>query len=269
MERTKTAVSKMNKEVLLAPKSERVEMTLNTASALTSGLLIQRLTELYENPIEASVRETVSNAIDAVSVMHSGARPMVSIEAPTILNPVLVVSDNGLGMSYEDLKEIYSKYGASTKTNDFNQVGAYGLGAKAPLAYGTEFTVTSTKDGVKTTIIVAKEELTNYIKIIDSVQTEELSGTTVSIPVSNEDIDKFVDYINNYEKYPMEKDIDFIINGKQKENSKYVLINNGIKIFQSEDEVITGRVWLRKAMAFPILTEYTVDDVMQKVDTLS
>jgi hypothetical protein len=265
MERTKTATSKsMNKEVLLAPKSERVEMTLNTSSALTSGLLIQRLTELYENPVEAAVRETVSNAIDAVSVTHSGPRPVVSIETPTTLNPVLVVSDNGVGMSYEDLKEIYSKYGASTKADDFNQVGAYGLGAKAPLAYGTEFTVTSVKDGVKTTIIVAREELTNYIKIIDSVHTDEPSGTTVSIPVSNGDIDRFSVYVNNYEKYPMEKDIDFVINDKLKNDSEYVLLNKGIKTFQSGDDSVKGRVWVKKGMEFHILTKYTMEEVMQK-----
>ena len=41
----------------------------------------------------------------------------------------------------EEVQEIYSRYGASTKTDDLDQIGAYGLGAKSPLAYGNEFTV--------------------------------------------------------------------------------------------------------------------------------
>lgn len=47
----------LEKESLLEVDSEKVEMTLNTDSAVTSGLLIQRLTELYEDPIKAVVRK--------------------------------------------------------------------------------------------------------------------------------------------------------------------------------------------------------------------
>ena len=85
-ERSKVRQAKnIDKETLFAVKTEKVEMTLNTDSELAQGMLIQRLTELYEDPIEASVRETISNAIDAVSVAHSGKRPEVKVYTPSCL----------------------------------------------------------------------------------------------------------------------------------------------------------------------------------------
>lgn len=245
-ERSKLSqMTNMERETFVAAKAEKVEMKLNTDSAVASGLLIQRLTELYEDPVEASVRETVSNAIDAVTKSHSGERPEVNIYPPTSLNPVLTIKDNGVGMTYEDLKEIYSKYGASTKADDLDQIGAYGLGAKAPLAYGTEFTVTSVKDNQKTTIIVAREEMTNYIKIVDSVFTDEASGTTVSIPVSTSDIDRFSENVDKYKNIPIDKDIDLYINDKLITNDSYKQISDEVLIYDGKEKVY-ARAWVNE-----------------------
>lgn len=253
MNRSKvTRINQLEREVLLSAQAEKVEMTLNTENALASGLLIQRLTELYENPIEATVRETVSNAIDAVTESFSGKRPEVKIIAPTSLHPVLTIKDNGVGMNYEDLKEIYSKYGSSTKTDNMETIGAYGLGAKSPLAYGTEFTVTSVKNNQKTTIIVAREELTNYIKIVSSIETNEPSGTTVSVPVNSRDISRFVEYINKYKEIPMDKDIDLIINGEKIEEN-HTLLTTELKIYESSKETVLGKVWIDMKEAIDIL----------------
>lgn len=243
---TKVSRGSLEKENLLQVQSEKIEMTLNTDNAIASGLLIQRLTELYEDPIEASVRETVSNGFDAVAAAYSGDQPEVYIEMPTELNPVFVVRDNGVGMSYDDLKEIYSKYGASTKMNNFDQIGAYGLGAKAPLAYGSQFTVSSVKDGHKTTIIVAREELTNYIKVIDSFETDEQSGTTVSIPVASNDIERFVTHARKYAENPADFKVNLYINGEKVENDGYVELTDDMVIFSKNGEEITARMWIRK-----------------------
>lgn len=264
-ERTKLShVNNMEKEVLLAAKAEKVEMTLNTDSALASGLLIQRLTELYEDPVEATVRETVSNAIDAVVKECSGDKPTVKIYSPTTLNPILIIKDNGVGMTYNDLKEIYSKYGASTKIDDLDQIGAYGLGAKAPLAYGNEFTVTSVKDGQKTTIIVAREEMTNFIKIVDSVITDEPSGTTVSIPVDNADIHRFQENIKKYEQIPFDKDIDLYINDKMVEENNYKLITDKVLIHDGKEKVYS-RMWINKDNIVDLITNLSINDIKESI----
>lgn len=245
--RSKVSRSSLEKESLLEAQSEKVEMTLNTDSAIASGLLIQRLTELYEDPVEASVRETISNALDAVMESHSGETAEIHITSPSTLNPVFTVRDNGVGMTYDDLKNIYAKYGASTKMDNMEQIGAYGLGAKAPLAYGTEFTVSSIKDRQKTTIIVAREELTNYIKIVDSVETDEPTGTTVSIPVSNYDIGRFDGHIDKYKENPVDKDnIKIFINEDEIVNSDYIQVADDMVIFSGQGEEIRSRLWVKK-----------------------
>ena len=265
--RTKVSRSSLKKENLLQAQTEKVEMTLNTDSAVASGLLIQRLTELYEDPVEASVRETVSNALDAVAESFSGEHPEVHIISPTSLNPVFTVKDNGVGMNYNDLKEIYSKYGASTKMDNFDQIGAYGLGAKAPLAYGTEFTVTSIKDGQKTTIIVAREELTNYIKIVDSVETDEPSGTTVSIPVDSGDIERFNNHIEKYKENPIDKDVKIIIDGEEVDGSGYAEVTDEVLIFEDGNEKIYGRLWVKKKQdtIVDLIANMSEDDIRRSL----
>ena len=247
-------LSSIDKEVLLETKAERIEMTLNTENSIASGLLIQRLTELYEDPVEATVRETVSNALDAVTESYSGKLPKVEIVTPTELRPVFTVKDNGVGMSYKDLKEIYSKYGSSTKADDLEQIGAYGLGAKSPLAYGNEFTVTSIKNGEKTTIIVAREEITNYIKIVDSRKTSEPSGTTVSVPVNDNDIDRFELSVSKYLTNPVDKEVSLYVNNKHVKGDDYVEISNNVLLMNGKEKVY-GRVWVEKSDVIKLLTD--------------
>lgn len=269
--RSKVSRGSLEKESLLEAKAERVEMTLNTDSAVASGLLIQRLTELYEDPVEASVRETISNALDAVEESHSGETAEVYITSPSKLNPVFIVRDNGVGMTYDDLKEIYSKYGASTKMDNMNQIGAYGLGAKAPLAYGTEFTVSSVKDRQKTTIIVAREELTNYIKIVDSVETDDPTGTTVSIPVSNYDISRFDSHVDKYKENPTDKDnIKMFINEEEITKSGYVQVTDEMVIYDEHDEKVTARLWVKKdeQVITNLISNSSEDDIRHSLQYL-
>ena len=260
-ERSKVSQAKnIDKETLFAARTEKVEMTLNTDSALAQSLLIQRLTELYEDPIEATVRETVSNAIDAVSVATSGDVPEVHIYQPTPLNPVFIVKDNGVGMTYEDLKNVYSKYGASTKADDLEQIGAYGLGAKAPLSYGTEFTVTSVKDGEKTTVMVAREEMTNFIKIVESKETDEPTGTTVSIPLKTKDISKFVSNVERYENTPLDKDVNLYINDELVFAEGYTLLSDKVVTYNGP-EIVTGRVWVKTESIIELLSAVNITNL--------
>lgn len=176
---------------------------------------MQRLTELYDNPIEASVREVVSNAVDATSSLGNLGR--IEIFKPSRLNPVFIVKDNGCGITKETLLEIYSKYGSSTKRSDLNQIGSYGLGAKSPLAYTTHFTVDSAKDGLSTVLVVSKGEHTNYLETISQTPTDRENGTTVSIPVYVDDLEEFSKAVDVYLSSPeLDNELDeatFVIGG--------------------------------------------------------
>jgi hypothetical protein len=160
--------------------------------------LMSLLTNLYNDPETAVIREYYTNALDAHTRVGQ-ARP-VEIFLPTRDNPLYVVKDFGVGMSAHDIKHIYSQYGESTKQDTNDEIGAYGLGCKSALAIATQFTLTTVKDGLKTTALVGKTESgINNIDILPSKATEEPNGTTVTIPVPN--VTAFNEKVSSFFKY--------------------------------------------------------------------
>lgn len=140
------------------------------------------LTNLYKDPELAVIREYYTNALDA----HAAAGVMVPVNVtlPTWDEPVYIVQDFGVGMSEWDIENVYSQYGASTKRNTNNQVGAFGLGCKSAFAISNQFTVISVKNGEKCTTLFAKDSSGAYeATVVSKVATDEGNGTTVKIPV--------------------------------------------------------------------------------------
>lgn len=162
-----------------------------------SYFLMERLTGLYENPLEATIREIISNAIDATRKVNG--KRAISVTKPSIIDPFFTVRDYGIGMSLDDLKDVYTQYGASTKAEDNDQVGWFGLGAKAPLAYTEMFTVVTIKDGIKNTGFVTKSNQGFALKIAESEETDEQSGTTISIPIREDDTEQAHDILQKYQ----------------------------------------------------------------------
>lgn len=242
MERNKIDKQIVKKNIIEMSSSEKIEMSLNNEDEISQGLLIRRLTELYNNPLEATIREIVSNAVDSVS-LNAEKPKTIKIITPSNLNLNLSVKDNGVGMTKETMINIFSKYGFSTKTKDLNQIGAYGLGAKSPLAYTTEFTVESVKDGYKTVAVVSREEHTNYLEIIIHTPTAEENGTTVSIPIKKSDKDECRKIIeDNYEKSPSIEGLNFIIDDKLIEKTEdWFLLSDNVEI--SEDLILN--LWIK------------------------
>lgn len=141
------------------------------------------LTNLYKDPELAVIREYYTNALDAH--VAAGVTKPVSVSLPSWANPIYIVQDYGIGMSKSDIVNIYAQYGASTKRNTNDQVGAFGLGCKSALTIATQFTLVSVKNGMKTTALIAKSESgVNTVNVISNVETHEPNGTTVKIPVA-------------------------------------------------------------------------------------
>ncbi len=98
--------------------------------------------DLYKNKPGAVVRELSTNCLDAHRMIDSEEK--FTIQIPTTYNNnFLVIRDYGPGLSREDMVNLYSKYGKSTKdqVNDFT--GCLGLGSKSPLSICSNFMVTS------------------------------------------------------------------------------------------------------------------------------
>lgn len=192
-----------------------LERHLSTFSAKSVGMLTQRMTNVYDDPISATVRETVSNAIDATIALGDSEewRP-VEILSPSSFEPRLTITDHGIGMSKDDVNKHFTQYGASTKEHDLSAVGAYGLGSKAPLAYTSSFNVDTVKDGVKTSFMMAREHDVIMTTILDVRPTSEPHGTTVYIPVQSYDVPKFLGVANKYAAYA-DDGVDITVDGAQ------------------------------------------------------
>lgn len=143
--------------------------------------LMAVLTDLYSDPEAAIIREYSCNARD--SHIEAGITRPIEVTTPGGLSTDFVVKDYGIGLSVDEVVEIYSKYGASTKRGTDAQTGMLGLGGKSGLTYAASFTVTAIKNGVKVVILVGKgEDGVGVMEVVDTVTTTECNGVEIRIP---------------------------------------------------------------------------------------
>lgn len=189
---------------------QKVEMTVDENSLKH---LMSVLSDLYSDIKTAIVRESLTNAID--SHITAGQNKAVEITTPTTLSPQLIIRDYGLGLSKNDIIQVVSKYGASTKRDCDKQAGTLGLGFKAPLAYGGKtFIVDSVKDGVRTQVCAYLDgDLTAAMEIVDEAPTSDPNGVTITVPVNNRgdhrSFEEAALKFQRYARYPVK------VNGKQ------------------------------------------------------
>ena len=106
-------------------------------------------TSLYKHPHKAIVRELLCNAWD--SHIEAGHTKPVDLHLPTNRNKFFSVRDYGIGLSPADLESLYTTYFDSTKQDDDETTGYFGLGSKSPFSYTKEFFVITRFFGVKHT----------------------------------------------------------------------------------------------------------------------
>jgi len=190
---------------------------------------------LYKNKIAAVVRELSTNAVDAHKA--SGIKSPIKVHFPTKDEPILKISDNGVGMTESEIYDLYTTYFGSNKnnTNEFN--GAMGLGSKSPFAYTDQFTVESSKEGIRNvfTCFLNDEGIPTLAKVVSNKTRK--TGTEVSVPVASSDIHEFkVNMINVYENFETmpEVDNDSILKAvaERKEDRSRVIAEGDNFIFQ-------------------------------------
>lgn len=169
---------------------ETVKMSVHNESISN---IIRSLTDIYSNPMLALSREYLSNAYDA-TIARMGIKSSfgtildtpIELTLPSVLNPNFVVRDYGTGMDRNILATVFPQYGASTKRDNNNEIGGFGLGAKSALAVVSNFTVISVKDGKKNTAIIQKgADGVGEVSFLPEIETKEPSGTTVTIALPN------------------------------------------------------------------------------------
>lgn len=147
---------------------------------------------LYSNKIRAIIRELSCNAYDAhIEAGKPNERFLVKL--PTLIDPVFKIRDYGTGLSHEDIQNVYTTYLSSTKRNNNDLVGCYGLGSKSPFSYTSMFTVRSYYCGrVSTYQFFAKQGEGVKWTLVSSVSCDEPAGLEVEIEVNKQDISEWV-----------------------------------------------------------------------------
>lgn len=141
---------------------------------------------LYSNKIRAIIRELSCNAIDS----HVGAgktKVPFELHLPTMFEPWFAVRDFGLGLDDKQVKNIYTTYFESTKTDSNDFIGALGLGSKSPFSYTENFTVTAVKNGTKRIYSAfINEKGVPSIAEMGTSSTDEVNGVEVKFSVTNQ-----------------------------------------------------------------------------------
>jgi hypothetical protein len=150
--------------------------------------------QTYSNKVLAVLREYSANAWDEHCAAGIPDRP-IKVSLPTALEPVLRIRDFGRGLSAEQVFEVYTQYGSSTKRADNLTVGAMGIGSKSAFAYTDSFTVTSWHGGTKSVYqaFLGEDNVgdMNLTWTGPSPEGEEETGIEISMPVSASDINAF------------------------------------------------------------------------------
>ena len=147
--------------------------------------------KIYTYKVAAIVREISCNAYDSHIEAGIPDTPF-KVVLPNSLHEYFEIEDFGVGLDEEQVYNIYTSYGTSTKSNSNAVIGAFGLGSKTPFAYTTSFTIQTRKDGV--------EYLFNaYIgnagaptcSLLRKRDTDEPNGVKIKIPVKTHHCDLF------------------------------------------------------------------------------
>lgn len=171
----------------LTSQATQVTNATSSAAAFTFdrdglGKLMTSLSNVYRDSYGATLREYAVNALD--SHRAAGNPAPIEVTLPSDFDPTLTVTDHGVGMSEDEVLNLYCAYGGSTKRETNTQVGAFGIGAKAAFTITPGWHVTAIKDGRK---VVAEmhlsEDGTPTVRIVHRAATDEANGVTVQIPV--------------------------------------------------------------------------------------
>jgi hypothetical protein len=164
-------------------KTFRIQANARAFSILSSNL--------YRNKIRAVIRELSCNALDSHIAAGCGTVPFV-VHLPNMMEPYLEIQDKGLGLTHDQVMNIYTTYFASTKNETNDLIGGLGLGGKSPFAYTNSFTVTAIHNGVSRGYAMVINETGEPAVIpMGESNTDQSNGVTIRIPVKAHDFDQF------------------------------------------------------------------------------
>ncbi len=166
------------------------------------GILRILRDKIYNDKPGAVCREVATNSRDAN--IENGKRDVrIKIEIKDTLDQLGIVGDlaisfkdSGIGISPERMDDVFLIYGESTKTENNDEAGCYGIGAKSPFAYGDTFSIVTVceEKGKRTKYIYVAaidESEKGTMHMFNSFPTKEETGTEIIVPIKKTDRTEF------------------------------------------------------------------------------
>ena len=148
------------------------------------NMVMDMLSKLYNDPMNAAIREYVSNAYDAN--VEAGATKPVELTLPCAENDgLLMVKDYGRGLDYMGIVSVFANFGTSTKRDSDNLIGGFGIGSKSGLAVSNAINVSSICNGTLNEFVLERTPegiVTRFTR--ENEPCEQDSGTTVTVNCS-------------------------------------------------------------------------------------
>jgi hypothetical protein len=156
---------------------------------------------IYSDKVLAVVREYLCNAKDE-HVKFDIKRPVETGIRNESSDYEFFVRDFAMGLSEQDVREIFGQYGSSTKRDNNSQVGQFGVGSGSGHSYSDTFFITSYHNGLKSSYSCVlggdKDNVSvGHIYKINECPTAE-SGIEVVVPVKPADLSNFSNKIRDF-----------------------------------------------------------------------
>lgn len=161
-------------------QENRVGIDIKNIDFITSLLT----SNLYSNPLESFLRESVSNAYDSHVEAGTKEHILLIIDLMKDSKYKITLRDFGVGLSPERFDEIYKNIGSSTKRESNDYIGAFGIGKFAQLSCATASSITSFYNNTRYDYIMYKNEKGINIDKINEIKGEFKNGLEVSVIVS-------------------------------------------------------------------------------------
>lgn len=220
-----------NKTETTAENKYNIEVTSKTFRSLFG--------DLYANPFRSMIREIVANAHDANRQSGYNGPVEISIYKDGV-EYYMEIKDHGVGMTYDDMVNIYTTFFKSTKSDNNDSIGGFGIGSKSPLAYADYFIATSVKDGKKNVIMTSKNnDIPSYQVMLKNVDTNDTNGTTIRIPIEANHVGQ-IEGVYNQELigfWPLPKLTD--LNGKDV-SAEAIEVIDGLRLIKMKPSHFSG-----------------------------
>lgn len=139
--------------------------------------------KMYKDKVGSICRELLSNSKD--SSVQANTKTPIFLHLPTLLEPYFAIKDFGVGLSEDEVVNIFGVYGKSSKRKDNSSIGCFGLGAKVSLCLNNQFSVTAIKDNKSVTYQFFKNSSGIPSKTcLNRMDTNEPNGVEIKIAVN-------------------------------------------------------------------------------------